>query len=79
MNYNRLNRNKIQYQKYYKFNLVFRVGFEPTTPTLSRQCSEPTELTEQFKELKYEKSIVLKIKYNLNNLYFTLFNYTVFQ
>ena len=32
-------------------NLVFRVGFEPTTPALSRQCSEPTELTERISKI----------------------------
>ena len=26
---------------------VFRIGFEPMTPTLSRWCSKPTELTER--------------------------------
>ncbi len=30
------------------FCLVERIGFEPTTPALSRRCSKPTELTLQY-------------------------------
>ena len=34
------------------YNLIVGdTGFEPVTPALSRQCSEPTELTELFLNL----------------------------